>query len=72
MRDPETGTTVPLIEIAHPEEWHAFANAVIERGRLERHVGREFPRGYVEGLAYAEDRVFDTQRALRIVMGVAP
>lgn len=79
MREPETGLTVPVIDVEHPVEWNAFADAVIERGRLESRAGmystwlyhwREFPREYVEELAYAEDRVLTTQKALRRAMGV--
>lgn len=69
------------LEVSHPLEWNAFANAVIVRGELERKLGlyggygtvsyghgcdvRFWPKERVEELAYAEEDVFVTQAALR-------
>lgn len=72
--------------ISHPVEWLAAANAVIDRGTLERRLGvnsrygevsyqygprvRDWPVQFSELLAYAEERVLSSMLALRTAQGL--
>lgn len=75
-------------DLTHPDEWLAFCHAIIDRGRVEQALGVDHRFGsvsFVSGtdvhhwpvdathrLALAEDRVWETQRTLRIAQGVTP
>jgi hypothetical protein len=88
VHDPETGMLVPPIPVGHPEEWWAFADAIIARGRIEREFGmtyglwhgyqcwhgplRELPAVLAHELALVEENVLTTQAALRRAMGCTP
>lgn len=77
--------TSPFVPFEHPEEMHAYMDALIERANVERRLGvvhrygsasnrygpvvRDWPREIVEELAYVENRVLDTERALRRAQG---
>ena len=71
--------------ILHPTEWHAYVDALIERGHMEKRLGvhhrygtlssvygtdvRRWPAKMVEELAYAEECVRTTEAALLQAQG---